>query len=92
MKKRFIFITLFASCILFAATAMAQQDTAPRENTEFFNGQDLTGWSGNDGYWSVKDGVSVGWVHYRASDELPKRLIWRVTGEPYVYITSMGSR
>ncbi len=60
MKKRFIFITLFASCILFAATAMAQQDTAPRENTEFFNGQDLTGWSGNDGYWSVKDGVILG--------------------------------
>ncbi len=62
MKKRFILVTLVASCMLFAATAMAQQDTAPRDNTEFFKGQDLTGWSGNDGYWSVKDGVIVGHI------------------------------
>src|SRR5207248_8576341 len=25
-----------------------------------FNGKDLTGWEGLDGYWSVKDGVLVG--------------------------------
>ena len=28
--------------------------------SEFFNGKDLTGWSGNDGFWSVKDGAIVG--------------------------------
>ena len=26
----------------------------------FFNGKDLTGWKGNDGYWSVRDGAIVG--------------------------------
>ncbi|MFT7633143.1 MAG: hypothetical protein ACI87E_004198, partial [Mariniblastus sp.] len=26
----------------------------------FFNGKDLTGWNGNDGYWSVEDGAIVG--------------------------------
>ena len=27
---------------------------------EFFNGKDLTGWSGNEEFWSVKDGVIIG--------------------------------
>jgi arylsulfatase A len=30
------------------------------KNPKFFNGKDLAGWKGNDGYWSVKDGAIVG--------------------------------
>ena len=28
--------------------------------SEIFNGKDLTGWAGIDGFWSVKDGVISG--------------------------------
>ena len=37
-----------------------QKEKAAFKKTEFFNGKDLTGWQGNDGYWSVKDGAIVG--------------------------------
>ncbi len=30
------------------------------DDREFFNDKDLTGWSGNDGFWSVEDGAIVG--------------------------------
>jgi hypothetical protein len=46
-----------------------------------FNGKDLTGWEGDIGFWSVKDGVIVG----RTSPEKPVStntfLIWK-GGEP----------
>ncbi len=32
----------------------------PRRETSFFSGKDLTGWKGNDGYWSVKENAIVG--------------------------------
>jgi Domain of Unknown Function (DUF1080) len=31
-----------------------------RETLQLFNGKDLTGWEGNEKYWSVQDGVIVG--------------------------------
>jgi hypothetical protein len=46
--------------MLFVASAASQQDTETRKKIEFFNGKDLTGWKGGDGYWSVKDGAIVG--------------------------------
>ena len=40
---------------------------------DFFNGKDLSGWSGNDGYWSVEDGAIVG----HADKDVPKNeFIW----------------
>jgi uncharacterized sulfatase len=40
---------------------------------DFFNGNDLSGWSGNDGYWSVQDGAIVG----HADKEVPQNeFIW----------------
>ncbi len=36
----------------------AAVDNAKDKN--FFNGTDLSGWKGNDGYWSVNDGAIVG--------------------------------
>jgi arylsulfatase A-like enzyme len=41
------------------STASVPQSTS-RENPAFFNGKELTGWKGGDGYWSVKDGAIVG--------------------------------
>jgi HEAT repeat protein len=44
-----------------AATAIAGKfGEAAREDTAFFNGTDLTGWSGPEGFWSVVDGAIVG--------------------------------
>lgn len=44
-----------------------------RKNAAFFNGKDLTGWKGNDGYWSVKDGAIVG----HSDKNIPKNeFIW----------------
>ena len=42
-----------------------REDATPQpggwaERNRFFNGKDLTGWSGNEGYWSVEDGAIVG--------------------------------
>ncbi len=38
----------------------ALQYLPSQTETEFFNGKDLTGWKGNEGFWSVKDGAIVG--------------------------------
>ena len=37
-----------------------QKAKAALKKSAFFNGKDLTGWKGNGGYWSVKDGAIVG--------------------------------
>jgi len=52
MKPTALLISLFIIHALSAA--------APRPDSSFFNGRDLDGWKGNDGYWSVKDGIIVG--------------------------------
>ena len=41
-------------CLLAMSSLYAQ------EAKDLFNGKDLTGWSGSDQFWSVKDGVIVG--------------------------------
>ena len=60
MPKRVTFVILFFGCLLLVASAASQQDPESRKNTVFFNSNDLTGWKGNDGYWSFKDGAIVG--------------------------------
>lgn len=44
-------------CLLLVVSAVA---TADDQYDSLFNGKDLSGWSGNDGFWSVKDGVIFG--------------------------------
>lgn len=58
------------SALAFLAPAVLAQDKKPapelpplkgeRETIQLFNGKDLSGWEGNDKYWSVQDGVIVG--------------------------------
>jgi hypothetical protein len=56
--------------------ALASAQPAP-EFQSLFNGSDLTGWSGLDGYWSVRDGAITG----RTTAEMPLKtntfLVWR---------------
>jgi hypothetical protein len=65
---------LFAVTLLLALpfAAIAADD----EWKDLFNGKDLTGWSGLEGYWSVKDGAITG---YTKDGKLPHGntfLIW----------------
>jgi hypothetical protein len=57
-----------------AATTIAERlGAGAREDTDFFNGVDLTGWSGPEGYWSVKEGAIVG----HSDKPIPKNtFIW----------------
>ena len=48
-----------------AWNAEVREDATPQpggwaERNRFFNGKDLAGWSGNEGFWSVEDGAIVG--------------------------------
>jgi hypothetical protein len=63
MKLRIpIALSLFATFLNLGAAAESKKATGvkPRFDASFFNGKDLTGWKGNGGYWSVKDGAIVG--------------------------------
>ncbi len=50
------------SAILAAAAGwcLADEGGGPDAGIVFFNGEDLSGWSGNEGFWSVEDGAIVG--------------------------------
>ena len=55
--------TFVFACLHSLATASPQPDEwipKPLIDASFFNNKDLTGWKGNDGYWSVEDGAIVG--------------------------------
>jgi hypothetical protein len=56
-------VRILAIASLFAgASALTAADAKPDANgfVSIFNGTDLTGWEGMEGYWSVKDGVISG--------------------------------
>lgn len=57
--KKFALLAVFVLTV--AASALAQEEGF----TSLFNGQDLTGWSGDARIWSVEDGAIVG----RADDQ-----------------------
>ena len=52
---------LFLSAPVFAGHHGADHEIKAMES--LFNGKDLTGWSGDSKYWSVKDGVIHGTTH-----------------------------
>jgi HEAT repeat protein len=61
-----------------AATVIAEKlGSDAREDTDFFNGTDLTGWSGPEGFWSVKEGAIVG----HSDTEIPKNTFIWANGE-----------
>ncbi|WP_442508688.1 family 16 glycoside hydrolase [Novipirellula sp. SH528] len=68
--KRFLF------CLFLSVSAIASADDQPQYQN-LFNGEDLSGWAGKDGFWSVKDGVILG----QTSKENPTQgntfLVWQ---------------
>ena len=68
----------FLPVLTFAAAVADGPQTAPRESgmTSIFNGKDLSGWDGDHGLWSVRDGV----IHGETTKEVPAKgntfLIW----------------
>jgi hypothetical protein len=54
-----LFVSFCALAIGVAASARGDDDKAG----EFFNGKNLDGWQGLDGYWKVQDGAIVGTTH-----------------------------
>lgn len=66
--------TLFTSILCFTALVAGAVEEG---FTELFNGKDLTGWAGLDGFWSVQEGAIVG----ESTDAKPAKfnhfLIWQ---------------
>jgi len=46
--------------LLAPADLLTPNPQSPRNTIPFFNGKDLTGWKGTDGYWTFKDSAIVG--------------------------------
>jgi hypothetical protein len=68
MKKILLGLALAAMvCAVPAITLLAEDKpaltsvaTAPEGFESLFNGKDLTGWKGKEGFWSVQDGAITG--------------------------------
>jgi hypothetical protein len=75
MHRNVARITQIAAVIVIAAFAVAAQNE--NEAKPLFNGKDLTGWDGDEQFWSVQDGVITG----RTTAEKPAKhntfLIWK---------------
>src|SRR5713226_9492485 len=52
--------TRIVSAALCIVALMLARPTFAEEEKQFFNGKDLTGWTGTEPWWSVKDGAIVG--------------------------------
>lgn len=56
-----------------AATIAKAIENQAKVDAKFFNGKDLSGWSGTKNYWAVKDGAIVG----SSSEKIPRNeFIW----------------
>lgn len=85
-------IALFPAALLVAGTALLAADAPSGDwsrsvklpDTEksvvLFNGRDLTGWKGNDKYWSVQDGVIVG---KNTAENAPKASTYLLSDQRY---------
>ncbi len=70
---------LAASCA--AAISLGSNAAFATAETPLFNGEDLSGWSGDPGVWSVEDGVIIGKTHADKPIGHNTFLIWE-GGEP----------
>jgi hypothetical protein len=60
MNMKTITATLTAVLFVTLGRPSNAESEKPLAEGSFFNGEDLTGWSGNEGFWSVKDGAIIG--------------------------------
>lgn len=70
--------------ILTSLVAFAQRPNTTPDLT-FFNGQDLTGWQGNPGFWSVKDGAILG---HSETNVAKNEFLWsnQIVGDFYLAV------
>ncbi len=57
MTKRMLLLAAWFTCILGATCLAAEREEG---YIPIFNGKDLTGWEGEEGFWSVEDGAITG--------------------------------
>jgi hypothetical protein len=64
MRTKLAFAAALMSLALFAGVSKLHADDAAKPDADgfvsIFNGKDLTGWTGKEGYWDVKDGEISG--------------------------------
>src|SRR5450631_2632452 len=86
-------LPLISSAVLLAAIAASSAENPPpvhwaqsvkfpasEKTTVLFNGKDLSGWKGNEKYWSVQDGVIVG---KNTDENAPKASTYLVSDKKY---------
>jgi hypothetical protein len=79
-------LTVFALIVFACGNGETAQEAAPAEIAEnefvsIFNGQDLSGWVGDERFWSVEDGAIIGETSEDNPSERNTFLIWE-GGEP----------
>ena len=80
---KFAFTGLIASLAMFAF--------AQAEETQLFNGKDLTGWKGVEGFWSVKDGAITGTTTPDNPAKKNTFLVWQ-DGKPGDFVLTFKYR
>ena len=61
-KKHFLFVLGLLFLVSIALNSCKTNKSNKEEFRSIFNGKDLEGWSGDETYWSVKDGILTGEV------------------------------
>jgi len=80
---KFALTGLAASLVLFVAANAAE--------TQLFNGKDLTGWKGVEGFWSVKDGAITGTTTAENPAKKNTFLVWQ-GGKPGDFVLTFKYR
>src|SRR5262245_45649880 len=79
MTKHLSLVALVALGLAAADAPREGKDDQPKPDKDgfitIFNGKDLTGWEGLDGFWSVKDGAISG--HEKKEDMKQTFLVWK---------------
>lgn len=73
------------------ATSLAILASAHGGETQLFNGKDLTGWTGVEGFWSVKDGAITGTTTPENPAKKNTFLIWE-GGKPSDFVLTFKYR
>lgn len=74
MSKNFKYITLIIAA---AALALSSCSRSADSAQSIFNGRDLSGWEGDPGFWSVRDGAITGCTTPEKPAEQNTFLIWK---------------
>jgi len=77
MRLLTICIAALLGLIILAPAIGAQDSKAPEGFTQIFNAKDLTGWEGDNKFWSVNDGAITGQTTADNPTKHNTFLIWR---------------